>query len=106
MDELPPGRQQVDTFVVGGDKRDRMYGFIRKLVSEGRQAYIVCPMIEENGDADAALQNVTQYAETLRVQVFPDLRTGFVHGRLKEREKEKTMAAFARANWIFWCPRR
>ena len=100
MDELPPGRTPVDTFLVGEDKRARMYGFVRKQVSEGRQVYIVCPAVEENGGWEDGpgmdLKAVTAYAGELRERVFPELRVGFVHGRMKAREKEDVMGAFHR----------
>ncbi len=101
MDELPPGRTPVDTFLVGEDKRARMYGFVRKQVSEGRQVYIVCPAVEENGGGwedgpGMDLKAVTAYAGELRERVFPELRVGFVHGRMKAREKEDVMGAFHR----------
>ncbi|MBO5728135.1 MAG: ATP-dependent DNA helicase RecG, partial [Oscillospiraceae bacterium] len=99
IDELPPGRTPVDTFVVGEDKRQRMYGFVRKLVNEGRQAYIVCPAVEEDperwSEGVPDLKAVTSYAKDLQERVFPELRVGFVHGRLKPREKETVMAEFA-----------
>lgn len=100
MDELPPGRTPVSTFTVGEDKRQRMYGFVRKQVGEGRQVYIVCPSVEENsgGWEDGPgmdLKAVTAYARQLQEQVFPDLRVGFVHGKLKSKDKEAVMAAFA-----------
>ena len=99
MDELPPGRTPVATFAVGEDKRRRMYGFVRKQVGEGRQVYIVCPSVEENGGWEEGpgmdLKAVTSYARQLQEQVFPDLRVGFVHGKLKPKEKEAVMAAFA-----------
>ncbi len=101
MDELPPGRTPVDTFLVGEDKRARMYGFVRKQVGEGRQVYMVCPAVEENGGGwedgpGMDLKAVTAYAGELRERVFPELRIGFVHGRLKAREKEDVMGAFHR----------
>lgn len=98
IDELPPGRTPVETFVVGEDKRQRMYGFVRKLVNEGRQVYMVCPAVEDNPDGWEGLPDlkaVTSYAEELRKQVFPDLRVGFVHGKLKAKEKEAVMSAFS-----------
>ena len=101
MDELPPGRTPVDTLLVGEDKRRRMYGFVRKQVSEGRQVYIVCPSVEENGGTlwedspGMDLKAVTAYAKELREKVFPDLRVGFVHGKLKSKEKEAAMSAFS-----------
>ena len=101
MDELPPGRTPVDTFLVGEDKRARMYGFVRKQVGEGRQVYMVCPAVEENGGGwedgpGMDLKAVTAYAGELRERVFPELRVGFVHGRLKAKEKEDVMSAFHR----------
>ena len=100
MDELPPGRTPVATYVVGEDKRQRMYGFVRRQVAEGRQVYIVCPAVEEvepgegmEGFAD--LKAVTTYVQDLQEKVFPELRVGFVHGKLKPREKEAAMAEFA-----------
>ena len=98
IDRLPPGRTPVDTFVVGEDKRQRMYGFVRKLVGEGRQAYIVCPAVEDDPERWEGLPDlkaVTTYAKELREKVFPDLRVGFVHGKLKAKEKEEVMTAFA-----------
>ena len=98
IDQLPPGRTPVDTFVVGEDKRQRMYGFVRKLVQEGRQVYIVCPAVEDDPERWEGLPDlkaVTTYAKNLQEQVFPDLRVAFVHGKLKAKEKENVMAAFA-----------
>ena len=99
VDELPPGRTPVDTFVVGEDKRQRMYNFVRRLVGEGRQAYIVCPAVEEGEESEDGrpldLKAAVSYAETLRTQVFPDLRVGLVHGKMKSREKDAVMTAFA-----------
>ena len=99
VDELPPGRTPVDTFVVGEDKRQRMYNFVCRLVGEGRQAYIVCPAVEEGEESEDGrpldLKAAVSYAETLRTQVFPDLRVGLVHGKMKSREKDAVMTAFA-----------
>lgn len=95
LDELPPGRTPVSTYLVGEDKRQRIYQFVRKLVDEGRQAYIVCPMVEEGEDSTAQLKAVTAYAAGLQQQVFPDLRVSFVHGKMKSADKEAVMAAFA-----------
>lgn len=95
LDELPPGRTPVETYLVGEDKRQRMYNFVRKLVAEGRQAYIVCPMVEEGEESTADLKAVTAYAQQLQSEVFPDLRVAFVHGKMKAKEKDAVMAAFA-----------
>ena len=95
IDELPPGRTPVQTFVVGEDKRQRMYGFVRKLVGEGRQVYMVCPAVEEGEDEGAGLKAAASYARSLQTEVFPDLRVGLVHGKMKPREKDAVMTAFA-----------
>ncbi len=98
IDQMPAGRLPIDTFVVGEDKRQRMYGFVRKLVGEGRQVYMVCPTVEENPDAGMEglpdLKAVTTYAKTLAEDVFADLRVAFVHGKMKAKEKEEVMSAF------------
>ena len=78
VDELPPGRSPVETYVVGEDKRQRMYNFVRKLVGEGRQAYMVCPAVEEDEDREADVKAAVAYAQTLQTEVFPDLRVGLV----------------------------
>ncbi len=93
IDELPPGRTPVETYLVGEDKRARMYNFVRRHVEEGRQVYIICPAVEEGEGMD--LKAVTAYARELEEKVFPDLRVAFVHGKLKSRDKEAVMAAFA-----------
>ena len=99
IDQRPPGRQTVDTFLIGEDKRQRMYGFVRRQVREGHQVYIVCPAVEEGQEADGAgqppLKAAAAYARQLEREVFPDLRVGLLHGRMKGPEKERVMAAFA-----------
>ncbi len=92
IDELPPGRQKVDTFSVDESYRERLNGFIRKLVSEGRQVFVVCPMVEENEDLPMPLKNAQEHAAEL-ARVFPDLRVGCIHGRMKAREKDAVMAS-------------
>ena len=99
IDERPPGRQEIQTVLVGEGKRQQMYGFVRKQVREGHQVYIVCPAVEESEEPAPGfmdLKAVTAYAETLRTQVFPDLRVGLVHGKLKAKEKESAMTAFSK----------
>lgn len=94
IDELPPGRQSIDTFLVGEDKRARINAFIRKQVAEGHQVYIVCPAVEEG--EDESLRSAEAWAETLQMAVFPDLRVALLHGKMKPAQKEAAMAAFAR----------
>ena len=93
--ERPPGRQPVDTFLVGEALRQRLYAFVRKQVQAGHQVYIVCPAVEEGEESDSELKAVTPYARTLQQQVFPDLRVGLLHGKLSSKGKESIMAAFA-----------
>ena len=94
LDELPPGRQQVDTFLVGESYRSRINAFIRKQVAEGHQCFVVCPAVEENGDLD--IKAATVWAETLQQTVFPDLKVALLHGQMKGSQKDGVMAAFAR----------
>ena len=95
IDQLPPGRRPIETYAVPGSYHQRVYNFIRKLAGEGRQAYIVCPMVEENDELPDERKAVTAYAKKLQTEVFPDLRVAFVHGKMKPKEKEAVMAAFA-----------
>ena len=95
IDQLPPGRRTVETYAVPGSYHPRLYGFIRKQVSEGRQAYVVCPMVSESDEAPDERKAVTEYARMLQTQTLPDLRIAFVHGKMKPREKEAVMSAFA-----------
>ena len=95
LNELPPGRQKIDTFAVPSSYHERIYAFLRKLVAEGRQAYIVCPMVSENDELPDERKAVTAYAETLQKEVFPDLRIAPIHGKMKPKEKDAVMRAFA-----------
>lgn len=115
LDELPPGRQRVDTFVVDESYRDRLHGFIRRQVDEGGQVYIVCPAIEGKAPDEAPeeevswetlvaatpqryvtpLKDAVGYAEKLANQVFPDLRVALLHGQMKNQEKDTVMQAFS-----------
>ena len=94
LDELPPGRQKVDTFAVDESYRARLNGFIRRLTGEGRQVFVVCPMVEENDELPTALRSAEEHAKELAAE-FPDLKVACVHGRMKAKEKDAVMAAFA-----------
>jgi len=94
LDELPPGRQKVETFCVGESMRDRVHAFVRKQVQEGHQAYVICPAVEENEETQ--LKAAETWSVHLQREVFPDLRVGCVHGRLKSAEKDEVMQSFAR----------
>ena len=93
VDELPPGRESVDTFLVSEALRPRINAFIRKQVTEGHQCYVVCPAVEENEELGVKAAEV--WAETLQNTVFPDLRIALLHGQMKGKEKEAVMAEFA-----------
>ena len=92
LDELPPGRKKIDTFLVDESKRERVHAFIRTQVEAGHQVYVVCPAVEENEETD--LKSAEFWAEHLQKEVFPDLRIGLMHGRLKGTEKESVMLQF------------
>ena len=92
IDELPPGRQTVKTKWLKPELRESAYAFVKKQVSEGRQAFILCPLIEES-EAVAAQAATVEY-ERLSQEVFPDLRVGLLHGRLSSADKDATMEEF------------
>ena len=94
IDELPPGRKSVESFLVGESYRARINAFIRKQAQEGHQCFVVCPAVEEN--EDLPIKAATVWAETLQKTVFPDLRIMLIHGQMKGSEKDAAMAAFAR----------
>ncbi|MGB2854209.1 MAG: ATP-dependent DNA helicase RecG [Dehalococcoidia bacterium] len=94
IDELPEGRQQIKTRWLEPEERDRAYRFIRKETGEGRQVFIICPLIEESEAIDTKAA-ITEY-ERLSTDVFPDLHIGLVHGRLKAADKEEVMRRFRR----------
>jgi ATP-dependent DNA helicase RecG len=97
LDELPPGRQQVDSFLVDERYRKRLNAFIRKQAVEGHQTFIVCPAIEE-GETDS-LKAAELWAQTLQSAVFPDLRVALLHGKMKGAEKDTIMEAFASGSY-------
>ncbi|GAC1311125.1 MAG: ATP-dependent DNA helicase RecG [Vulcanimicrobiaceae bacterium] len=93
IDELPPGRTPIETFVIREARKPEAYAFVRKNVARGRQAYVVAPAIDESEDARASALGELAH---LRDDVFPDLRVALLHGRMPPREKDAAMAAFAR----------
>ena len=94
IDELPPGRKNIGTFVVDDSMRERVDGFIRKNVGEGRQAYIVCPLVDESNAIEA--KAATGHARRIAVEEFNGLKVGLVHGKMRAAEKKEAMDAFAR----------
>ncbi len=110
IDEMPFGRQRVDTFVVDESYRARLNGFIRRQVEEGGQVYIVCPAIEEGEKSEISikklnsiealntqtrLKNVLEYEGELREKIFPDLKIAYLHGKMKPSEKDAIMKDFS-----------
>ncbi len=94
INELPPGREPVATFLVGESMRARINAFIRKQAAEGHQCYVVCPAVEEAEELN--IKAAETWAQTLQQTVFPDLRIALLHGQMKGSEKDAVMTAFAR----------
>ncbi|WP_373598369.1 ATP-dependent DNA helicase RecG [Paraclostridium bifermentans] len=93
IDELPPGRQPIETIAVYKDKRDRAYNsLVRSEVEKGRQVYIVCPLVEESEAIEA--KAAVDLVEELKSEFFTDLRLGLLHGKMKPSEKDETMKKF------------
>ena len=92
IDELPPNRKKIDTFAVTKDLEERVNNFIKKQVDEGRQAYIVCPLVEENEEMN--LKSVTALAEKYKNEVFKDYSVEYLHGKMKNKEKDEIMERF------------
>jgi len=92
IDEMPPGREPVSTRILQKKERERAYKFIRAQVTEGNQAYVICPLVEDS-DALDARSAVSEY-ERLQSTIFPDLNLGLLHGRMTSSEKEQVMEAF------------
>jgi len=93
IDEYPKGRQRIDTFLVDGSYRKRIYNYIKKFLDNGRQGYIVCPLVEENESLD--ITSATEYYQKLQDGEFKEYRLGLLHGKMSSKEKEKVMRAFS-----------
>lgn len=93
IDSMPPGRQKIDTYAVNTSFRNRIYSFIDKQIEEGRQAYIICPMVEENEKVEA--ESVTEYANKLKNTILAKRKIAVVHGRMKSDEKDIILKEFA-----------
>lgn len=92
IDELPKGRQTIQTMLIDSSKRNRAFNFIRSEIQKGRQAYIVCPLVEEG---ELPLASAEEYAAELMLGEFSDLPMGIIHGKMKATDKEQTMRKFA-----------
>ena len=92
IDELPPNRKKIETFAVQKNMSERVNNFVRKQIEEGRQAYIVCPLVEENEESD--LKSVQKIYETYTKEIFPEYRVQYIHGKMKQKEKDEIMLNF------------
>lgn len=97
IDEMPPGRQQVGTYVLLPKERERVYSLINSQIETGRQAFIIYPLVEdsENSEAKAAVEE----QQRLQEEVFPERKVGLLHGRMRPDEKENTMSEFRDGNF-------
>lgn len=96
IDELPPNRKKIDTFAVTKGMEERVNNFIRKQVDEGRQAYIVCPLVEENEELN--LKSVIELEQKYKLEVFPQYKVEYLHGKMRTKEKDAIMEEFKNGN--------
>ncbi len=92
IDELPPNRKKIETFAVGKSYEERINNFIQKQIEEGRQCYIVCPLVEESEEQD--LKSVVELCEKYQKEIFPQYRVEYLHGKMKPKEKDEIMMKF------------
>ncbi len=91
LDELPPGRQKIETYLIDPGKRQRAFQYVQRHLDQGRQGYLICPLIEED---ESGLQSVTEYGELVK-RSFPSATVGVLHGKMKPAEKEQVMEEFS-----------
>ncbi len=92
IDEYPRGRQQIENYCVGSALRPRVFGYIKKHLQDGRQGYIVCPMVEENEEIN--IKSAEQYFDEIKDGEFKNYRVGLLHGKMKPKDKDAVMRAF------------
>lgn len=92
IDELPPNRKKIDTFAVTKGMEERVNNFIKEQIKTGRQAYIVCPLVEENEELD--LKSVEKLYEKCRTETFPEYKVEYIHGKMKAKDKDEIMYKF------------
>ena len=92
IDELPPNRKKIETFAVSKKLEQRIDAFIKKQIDEGRQGYIVCPLVEENEEMD--LKSVIELYEKYQKEIFPQYRVAYLHGKMRPKEKDQIMLDF------------
>ena len=96
IDELPPNRKKIETYAVNKRMTDRVNAFIEKQIKEGRQAYIVCPLVEENEELD--LKSVEKLYETYKQEIFPQYKVEYIHGKMKQKDKDRIMEEFKKGD--------
>ena len=96
IDELPPNRKKIETYAVNKKMTDRVNVFIEKQIKEGRQAYIVCPLVEENEELD--LKSVEKLYETYKQEIFPQYKVEYIHGKMKQKDKDRIMEEFKKGD--------
>ena len=92
IDELPKGRQPIETYCVTSEYHERLYKFIKKHLDEGRQGYVICPLVEEG---EIQLIPAQEYAEFLQQKIFTEYSVGLLHGKMKPKDKDAVMRKFA-----------
>lgn len=96
IDELPPGRKKIETYFIDSKKKERFFGFVRKELDQGRQAYFVCPLVEESEKLD--LKSATEYRDELQEKYFKGYKVGLLHGKMKAEEKNAIMEEMRKGN--------
>ena len=96
IDELPPNRKKIETYAVNKRMTDRVNAFIEKQIKEGRQAYIVCPLVEENEELD--LKSVEKLYEIYKQEIFPQYKVEYIHGKMKQKDKDRIMEEFKKGD--------
>ena len=94
IDEMPKNRLPIKNCVVDTGYREKAYAFMKKQVAQGHQCYVICPMVEESESLDA--ENVMDYSQTLQEEMGDTVRVGYLHGKMKQKEKDEIMDAFGR----------
>jgi len=94
IDEVPKGRQEIQTVLIPPSKKERMYNFIREELERGRQGYVICPLVEEDEENDGELLSAEETYELLSKKLYP-LRVGLLHGKMKPADKKEVMEAYA-----------
>lgn len=95
LDELPPGRQKIETYAVTSELRQRAYNYVKKHLDAGRQGYIICPLVDE-GESDTELASAVKYADELQRGDFRGYTVGLMHGKMKSVDKKKVMESFSK----------